>query len=543
METIRFNIGHRFAQPYESDYARWRRCLSVNRGVPFGVIGKALLSFTSHTTPVLERLRGLQHIRAEVPAYHSASSYQRQCPQCAQQLYHTDAFALRWITTCPLHHCALSVRCPACHQPWPEIKAIAKRQCPVCGIASATHLLTVSLPAIRATDYAPIGEIYALLARKERDHQLVTFDPTRRYPVYWSDSIWWARLPTEDERYAALLPADYQRRLARQRIPQTVRYLRMTYRSSALHRWGDSPACDARRSGNESRDAPHLMRSEARRRVEHAAVNAVRQWIASVNGRHRLHVDDYRGLTTATLVREASRCPYCAAFSIWLMHLVCAHYGVDHADRTRNYPFLAEAGFPGMCHLGIPVVRIDGKSYRLDPAFVEWFYRRELSIAFVQLLAFLSHWFRACPPQQPIPEGDKPDVPVRYADFFYSDRHSWSETCVSRVCKDRLFLFFEHDEPLHAPHCAAFYPSVSEHAPLQATGPISDRRAVAIACRLIDANDFTMADYEKVFDAITQLLGITQGAEGWRNPTDDACTAATSATSRTQPADAVTPVS
>lgn len=495
MATFHLNIGHCFAQPYESDYAQWRRCLSVNRGVPFAVIVKQLRAFVPHTTPLLARLRGLQHAPTPTLSYRNPHSYRRQCPRCVAQLYHTDLFALQWINACPLHDCAITTHCPACHAPWPDIKALPKRACPVCGILSAEHLREVSLPAMQQTDYRPIRELYALLAKNDQPHCLLTVDPVRRYPVYWSDSIWWTRLPIENAQYGALLTARSRRFLEHRRRARQIRFLRMTYRASALNPWDGQP----------------LLSIRARHHLECRAVNAVRRWIdAATPAAHRLQFDDYRGLSTADLAHQPIRCAYCTAFSIWLMHLLRAHYGQVHPDRVRYYPFLAAAGFPGMCHLGLPMVMRDNTTYRLDPAFVAWFYQRTLRTAFVQLLAFLQRWYEACPapPARTDPQG--PGIPLHYADFFYADQHVWTETCVTRVCDDRFFFFFAQDDPLQAPDDERLHAPVQAHASLHTARSMRECQRLAGVRQWLSAPGLTAPVYARLLEAVATLLDLPQ---------------------------------
>lgn len=104
MNTRTINVGRLFARPRESAYAILRRILSVNPGVSYldidGFLRTALPKLHSPFDRLFALVGNEQHTTLANGNKLYRASYKRQCPICASELYHTDIYALEWLTRC-----------------------------------------------------------------------------------------------------------------------------------------------------------------------------------------------------------------------------------------------------------------------------------------------------------------------------------------------------------------------------------------------------------------------------------------------------------
>jgi len=168
----------------------WRRCLIANPGVPLSMIENNLRITMPGGTPN-SRLCSLQlssYSQWRNPLPNTDRSYRRQCPQCAQQLYHSDIYILPWLSRCPLHHCEFTKTCPLCSRSWPDRQDMAKRECTGCGRYCLDKPGKTLLSDIRKQDFQSIADIYDFISYEHHNCCIHDNDP-----VGWASDTyrWW----------------------------------------------------------------------------------------------------------------------------------------------------------------------------------------------------------------------------------------------------------------------------------------------------------------------------------------------------------------
>lgn len=435
MTPFHINTGKIFAQPYESAYAMLRRCLLANPGMPLAALEANLRALRPDLDAVVERLEALQPSPGQVdPSRHARifSGWQRGCPECARQLYHTELFAYPWLTRCPIHHCALTTRCPVCHQLWPAPTELARRECSGCGIVLPDGLKASIGSAIEQQRYQPIGVIYALLDTPPISPGLCIAD---RDVAYRYRTPWWLPVPEESPRF----PAFSARRQGN--FPHA--------KLRALH----LPVYDIRcRSTRLSRiEYPSDPRPAADRETErwqrfshptigYAVTQRIVAWIARyAPSTHQLHVASYRYLRMRDLIHAPPLCSYCFAFSLWFFHCAAVAMAIGAEDAVDDYPFLNESG--GFMFLSPiePQVVIYDDYYKTTDAFSAWFYRRGLELSFLDMLRFAVFFGEQLATYR---AGDqtqyRPYARQSSNDFLY----------LATVSEEQLYFYYENLHPL-----------------------------------------------------------------------------------------------
>lgn len=225
MKPFHLNLGLAFSQPYESDYAILRRCIVANPGVPYSLIETNLRKIFSknNMSGLIDRLCSLQStgLKKESRTVFLESvikrrTYERQCPECSRQLYHSDLYILPWMKLCPIHHCNLVTECPECFLPWPNEKEMAKRSCNTCGLLPVKKL-GKSISAIKNTDYKPIEEAWDIADIDGYGCSSIGIhDLDFNYPESWWS--WWNNVPLESVKYPSIHSANLSETFSRKII-------------------------------------------------------------------------------------------------------------------------------------------------------------------------------------------------------------------------------------------------------------------------------------------------------------------------------------
>ncbi|TNE95042.1 MAG: hypothetical protein EP324_00800 [Gammaproteobacteria bacterium] len=445
MKPAHLNLGLHFARPYESDYALLRRCLIANPGMPLSAIEEQLRQQLPTLTTTYQRLRALQQAALPGHPYQALDikeTYRHQCPQCAEQLYHCDLYALPWLSHCPIHHCELTEHCPRCQRPWPDKGrfTLRNRSCPVCGIPSVIEGLPRSLSDKDCDGFDTIKAIYELIALDPGGDDFVISTPGDP----WEEKAWWTIATPDSPRYPLL------------KAQLDLKQYRPLLKTLGI------PLCRLRRHTTRLRSEPPaekldhgfyvpptarpdpLLRQSA---IDQTMARIV-SWIADQGHTGELHILSYRYLYTGNLMREPPPCPYCMALSLWFFQVNSELYDDRVMDLLHHYPFLNELRltqhFTGV---DPDVVTFDAahplKSliYRTDDKFMWWFMQRGLELAFVQMLFYafalvmqfdLSREPPSCPMELVGP------LPRTWEDQWY----------LAYILNGRLYFYYENEHPL-----------------------------------------------------------------------------------------------
>lgn len=438
MDAFHVNIGHRFARPYESEYAMIRRCLVVNPGIPWSSIQRSLRVAQSMTRSVSERLRNLQHDPELLKSLEElrTTSYQRQCPECAQQLYHTHIFVLPWLTHCPLHHCTLRETCPHCRQPWPDIKSLETRDCPYCGVLNATRL---EISRLQDIDYTPIADIYRFIQPYENRYILDGCHGYLRYKIS-DNNKWWRRILLT----SPLFPACQQQLVAgfpRQKLKALhIRQRAIKSRSSPLSKV-KPPEVREMTPRREALLLTITKISSRKLKEDFKAMRNIVAWFHKKDPQHRLKLSSYRHFDEDHFLSADDFCPYCLALSLWFFHTATKRYGHYYTSHINMYPFWDEAQLPGFFDVCKPHLRApDGRFYCLSPGFSDWFYRRGLEVLFVYILRHVLDWRRRL---------YRYKASQHLEDYYPDQSLDFPEQLCLPVIKGNQFvLFYKNEKPI-----------------------------------------------------------------------------------------------
>lgn len=446
MSAFAVNRGQVFAQPYASRYARLRHCFIANPGIPYSVLIANLRMQFPAPSGVFALIDALNNAPARTEPHApwinlDWNDYRRQCPACAQRLYHTDLFAVPWVMQCPLHRCVLTTVCPQCGQPWPSPREIPQRRCPTCGMPTPAELHQAVQRRAPPADYQPIAEISALLSGPGVEHRVGT--PDSYFPSHESSPCC-VPVPFDAPQYprflAALNPAfgaDNLQRLGLATRPLRCKTARLT------PRFAHPPAPSLRRTNTRrGRDL-----SAPRRKRHRVAILVVAQriaaWIArhSATG-HRIALMSYRGLQLADLVDGPDLCPYCLAFNLWLFRATatCEH---ANGDQLASYPFCEQAGYTRCLDAGDPLIwDTTDAVLTADLKFRSWYYRRALELAFVDRLHFALDLRRKLLLYR--------NEPTRLHVIPYASAANPDRYYAAAIRGGRLDFYYEHTHPLQA---------------------------------------------------------------------------------------------
>jgi len=445
MKPFHLNLGNRFAQPYESQYAMLRRCLIANPGIPLSIIEANLRNLVPGYSSTMDHLRSLQLSSGLVQTDNKLyEAYRRQCPVRAQHLYHTNIYDLPWISLCPIHHCAFTTICPTCEQPWPDKKALATRDCPNCGRLSFSQLIEFALPSMQNVDYRPIADIYEFINHdSDDDLRLVNYERNGNVNIF--SEVWWNMLSI----YSPLFPSCQAHRhptfSTAKLKPLHIRLRPMHHKSTPMlpfDKQNSEPI-------NPSPDTCCLDINKTTQRLlkpDFKVMQYIVSWISRQTPcRHQIHIADYRHLVTKDFFDRPDPCPYCLALSLWFFDTASKKYSQFYVDSINIYPFCWEAGFNNFYNISEPYLTHDFRDrFILNKNFTIWFYRRGLEISFVDILRFTFDLLRR------IQGYRRNDQPSNFNSFYHYPRDFLDRQCSTSVIDSRFFFYYENEHPLES---------------------------------------------------------------------------------------------
>ncbi|MCG7875170.1 MAG: hypothetical protein N0C90_02425 [Candidatus Thiodiazotropha endolucinida] len=434
MKTFHLNLGRRFAKPYESTYNVLRRCLIANPGVPLCTIEGLLRFVAPKHGSTIGRILSLQ---SDIKPYQNEEewldSYKRQCPECAGDLYHTDIFALPWLTQCPIHHCNLVSKCPVCKKPWPNYKDLDKRVCSCCGRLSFDSLDSSIYAEALSDKYEPIKELYNFI-EQDSTHSL-------DYDIYGGE-MW----PQEVSVDSTMFPAANLYSQPNYSISQLETY--HVSLDPVLHKSSKLVQCDSKvihRSVMPNEECDYY--SDLKLESDYRIITMLLTWIANqTNEEHHVHISSYRNLDLKNIIDGPIFCPYCMAMSLWFFHITAIRYGRHLNDKVDRYSFCDEAGYHFLS-IDVPYIRKDLYDYYvLDHNLSTWFYSRGLIVLFIDILKFTTDLYR-----YQVPYLRRIRQQHQYTPLTYSyDRQSNSDReFYSKIINETYYFFYKSEHLLN----------------------------------------------------------------------------------------------
>lgn len=505
MKPFYVNVGHCFARPYESRYAMLRRCLVVNPGVPLSTIDARLRALLGIRGSILSRVCALQ--LSPAPAdwprdLYVNQSYRRQCPQCAQQLYHTDIYALPWLVRCPIHHCAFTEKCPVCHQPWPDRVALAKRDCPGCGRASIKYLTNL----LQSTDYRPIGEIVDFIKRRGPEYSLGT---GRGHPEFINFDHWWREIGVCDPLFPACQAHRYPVLSSARMAELHIAYKPVRHRTTSLIP-ADSASELPFRRWIDTDLAVYVIKSQWYLAADFEAMKYIVSWIARHTASHPVYIHGFRNRDTNYFVKAPDCCPYCLALSLWFFNAAVRQCIVRYAGDVNHYPFCQQGQMGDFLIAREPhLMTYRGGIFYMAKNFAMWFYRRGLEIMFMDILQRVFKWRKQI------------KMLRKHDSVLCEQQRCWTndapdERCSSAIIGDRFYFFYENEHPLDH-YTPPTIPGIDSLCEAHRRHLSAIRRKFDIFDYEIPQPDFSYAAFLTLFQEFNALVQrISDHRCGWR---------------------------
>lgn len=156
---------------------------------------------------------------------------------------------------------------------------------------------------------------------------------------------------------------------------------------------------------------------------------------------HPLQITSYRWMEMYELVDGPDICPYCLAFSLWLLHSFAACNRREMAAAIDAYPFCVLGGLDYFLSASEPFVLVNyQRRFKTDAAFTSWYYRRGLLISFVDVLRFAFDLQRQLRHYRENLEDRRLS---RFKDRVFPDRY-----CYVDLYNEWLIFYYENENPL-----------------------------------------------------------------------------------------------
>jgi len=403
MKPFHLNMGYLFEQPNESTYNLLRRCMICNPGAPLTLIESNLRLIDTKSKSTMDRLRQLKLtpddalIQVKLPM-----SYQRQCPQCAKGLYHTDIYILPWLTHCPIHHCELTTICPGCNKSWPDKNELSRRDCNTCGLLTFNQIHLQVLPNLKYTSYTDIKKVNYFIKNNSAKKRVVLNSYNIVSTAPYNEPQWWKEVTYMDNLYPSFYVQNYK--CVFKDINNELKVIIKSIKKKFSHL---SPYEIERYDIKDPDYSNPLVHSEllqtlssnintqgrfgkARYGWDYQVMKNIIEWIhLNASENHRIHLEHYHYLDMYALRKLPCLCPYCIALSIWFFYIAWRQYDPFYCRRSMNYEFLFQSGYLGFYPAGEPILTVEKDKFVMDKNFTGWFYRRGLEILFLDILQYM----------------------------------------------------------------------------------------------------------------------------------------------------------
>jgi len=375
------NSGVAYKQPFQSAYASIRQCLFANAGISIRMLDIALREKGLPGGNLVGRLEALQ--RCKLNEQNQLAT--RQCPKCAEQLYHCALFEFPWLIRCPIHGCALTDHCTECGEQWPARDQLTSRSCRMCGIPSVKHCVSGITKAAKVNDYSLISALHQLCRENPNgDVRLMIQDMFDINKDYQHNETRLYSISEKSGYWPSFQAALHRRSLSDLEEANIVQTKRLTVHVSPL-----TLAPNTRQEGvkysRRPRVIPDVSIPEWVSKSECDTFNRCIRWIERYAPRsHCTRLRCYRHYGLAHFISFGGACPYCLALSLWL-YVVNINRCGDHYQTCRNdFPFLDDLDTRIVHRIGAPWIRWHNKSFVADERFNVWFMSYCLELLFVQ---------------------------------------------------------------------------------------------------------------------------------------------------------------
>jgi len=372
------NRGSLWAHPFDSPYALRRRFLVANPNIN--------LTHLTHIEPSLERMRVMDSC---VPGQAI-----RQCPQCANHLFHASIYQLRALALCPIHHCELTLSCPQCHREWGK-RPVTKRAwaCTQCGRLPREALAQTQL---KRRHYRKIGWITRWIERCETRKKSGYYPPlldihTLINPRYSIDQPSFFNPQLENHFNVAF---ESQRtggvdnsRLRSLNIVTHDEALKS--RCSRIRPWQIRPEPFHKRDLHAIDDAWLLAKeSEMVTRIAMAARRILKWQQKTLGFDHCLVWSDVKYLRPEAVQEGLHPCPLCMAFSFWCSAITFKFTNVSRAWKPSEYELCRLVHYYRYPNIPAGVFIKDRRenAYRPSGNFERWLFLRSSDNAFLELV-------------------------------------------------------------------------------------------------------------------------------------------------------------
>lgn len=434
-----YNLGLRYAQPYESGYSIIRRFLIANPSYSYGALN-CQLSASKIGFNFLDRIIRLHANKYNLSfADRTNTNIVSQCPECARSYFHSSIFNISWVRTCPIHKVPLTFNCPNCDKPWPDIKDIGKRNCEGCGrpeidLKKPHQSLKLYLPPTK-----PLKSYYDLL-EKDADKS-IRIESNYIYGNYFKP------VSTSSKEYfscQSILSNVLFKKLNKiQKIKEYPTFLI----NGKLYKELKNPYVGVEQKYKSIK----RFKDNSLVKIE-VALSALNKIILHLKKHlpiaHKINILDFRFLDMRDLCKLGTVCPYCMALSLWLYNLFYIEENFDDFPSPfcckQTYPFTCGTTFTPekWIEMDAIVYKNTDQKYYLNNQALQNLYLRCLLIHFVRLLDY-SHFIKRLILKTGRIENDYWCPP-----YSYGNRVLNSELYYAIKNGDQASIFFFTENPL-----------------------------------------------------------------------------------------------
>jgi len=337
-----------FNRPGESDYNRFRRLIVANCGL----------------NKLDEKLA--------LPKY---LGLDKQCPDCAKSLFHSDVNELFWLHVCPIHLADLTKTCPACGDQWPSVDRLTKAKCAMCGGKMTSDELS-NISGKLEWPFERIKKIKSVFANNELGRlQSHKFSVVDRF----NESMPRKEI-VESDFYPSYVAAQLE--LSESRVREFESYGIRFLKLNQLHfKWEECPVSDEEFHTVDE----YEIQGDIRKRVYIRATKSLNEVLP--DGHSPLHL-------SGNSYCEIKDCPFCKTHKLFKASVT--HENVDYFSRSQAIHLEAIGPNFLLPHLAVNLLHFN--HYRLPSRVSRLIYYLDFWAFFISAFYFFaSEKNRTCP--------------------------------------------------------------------------------------------------------------------------------------------------
>ncbi|MEW8051425.1 MAG: hypothetical protein AB2809_13720 [Candidatus Thiodiazotropha sp.] len=392
MKRFHLNIGSYFERPCESEYSIIRRFYCVNTGISKGLLQTELRQRRPDLKTFNDRVCSLSDYHPSevtMPAKQVKPKLQRQCPECARELYHANIFELPWVKRCPIHHCEILTTCPECKMPWPDLDTMIHRSCSCCGRIRIRHLSNAF--SNNTSKYSQITRLHELIQRHEK---ISVWLDVRRCITSTLESWIWHEVDIKSLFYPSFLMASMNSTDQGLISAFNINTYPIKTRISRLHTvhipdndWDSASQIENTQVLRYINDTS-IMQISSWHLSEYVAMRNIVHWISrNTSHGHIINLSEYREIAVLQVGCKVKPCLFCMSLSVWFLYLIhkyVSHCTIDQITRDLSMNHKRNSAFP--TRYGLKIFQNNGRVVRwADSEFSLWMYQRSLELLFVEI--------------------------------------------------------------------------------------------------------------------------------------------------------------